>query len=112
MNQKKVLIVVLYKPDARHVKDIHKKSDFSGAAIFLTEKKNILLQKAVQILQDEIQKRSGILLPVIYKPSSGYPGLITVAIEEHMDELPVNISAGLTSLPETGKEGFKITNEG
>jgi hypothetical protein len=82
--------------------------DFSEAAIFLPEKKNIQLQKAVQVLQDEIHKRSGLLLPVINKPSSEYRKVITITVEERMDMLPVTFSTGIPNLPETGKEGYKI----
>ena len=81
--------------------------DFSGAAIFLCEKKNIQLQKAVQVLQDEIQRRSNILLPVVNKPS-GYKQVIVVVVEERMEKLPESWRAPILKLPETGREGFKI----
>jgi len=81
--------------------------DFSGAAIFLPEKKNIQLQKAVQVLLDEIQSRSNILLPVINKPS-GYKQVIVVVVEERMEKLPELWRAPILKLPETGREGFKI----
>ncbi|HZK96475.1 MAG TPA: hypothetical protein VFC67_19900, partial [Prolixibacteraceae bacterium] len=42
-------------------------TDFSKASIFLPVKKNIQLQKAVQVLQEEIQKRTDILLPLTEK---------------------------------------------
>ena len=82
--------------------------DFSGAAIFLTEKKNIYLQKAAEVLQDEIHKRSGISLPVIYKPSSEYLKVIFVGVEERMEKLPESVRIDVRKLPATGKEGYKI----
>ena len=82
--------------------------DFSGSAIFLSEKKNIHLQKAVQVLQEEIHKRTGLLLPVIYKPSSGSLKVITVGVEERLDKLSETFRSALRDLPATGKEGFKL----
>jgi len=38
--------------------------DFSKATIINPEKKNLPLAKAVQVLREEIQKRTHILLPV------------------------------------------------
>jgi hypothetical protein len=80
--------------------------DFSASAIFLSEKKNIHLQKAVQVLQEEIHKRTGLLLPVIYKPSSHK--VITVGVEERLDKLPERFRYAIRNLPATGNEGFKI----
>ncbi|MBK8884935.1 MAG: hypothetical protein IPN67_22075 [Bacteroidales bacterium] len=82
--------------------------DFSGAAILLGEKDNIHLQKAVTVLKGEIQKRTDLLLPVIYKPSARYTKLITLGVEGRMVSLPEKFSSGLRKLQATGREGYKI----
>ena len=83
-------------------------ADFSKANIFFSEKKNIQLQKAVQVLQDEIYKRSNVLLPVINKLSSEAKMVIAVGVEGRMDNFPETWKTAIRKLPETGKDGFKI----
>ena len=83
-------------------------NDFSKASIFFTEKKNIQLQKAVQVLQEEIQSRSNISLAVINKASSGDKKNIIVGVENRMGQLPENWNTALGKLTVTGKDGYKI----
>jgi hypothetical protein len=85
-------------------------TDFSDAAIYLPEKKNLHLQKAVTVLQEEINKRTGLSIPVIYKPSSKYRKTITVGVEERMEKLPETFKSEIMDLPSTGKEGYKIVS--
>ncbi len=86
---------------------IAQSADFSKASVFLPEKKNIQLQKAVQVLQEEIQKRSQISLPVINKPAAGKQ-VIVVGVEGHMDQLSEAGKSAILKLPPTGKDGYKI----
>jgi len=83
-------------------------ADFSKASIFLQEKKNIQLQKAVQVLSEEIKSRSNLSLPVINKSAPDGKQSIIVCVEERMDKLPENIRSSLNKLPATGKDGYKI----
>ncbi|MCX6226254.1 MAG: hypothetical protein NTV01_16140, partial [Bacteroidia bacterium] len=82
--------------------------DFSKANIFFPEKKNVQLQKAVQVLQEEVHKRSNLFLPVIDKQSAEDNRLIAVVVEGRMDMLPEAYQAAIRKLPETGKDGYKI----
>ncbi|MDO9341435.1 MAG: hypothetical protein Q7T72_13030 [Bacteroidales bacterium] len=82
--------------------------DFSNATIFFPEKKNVQLQKAVQVLQEEIHKRSNLFLPVINKPSSEGKQVIAVGIEGRMDKFPETWKTVIRKLPETGIDGYKI----
>jgi hypothetical protein len=84
------------------------KNDISDASIFLPEKKNVRLRKAVLILQEEIHKRSGQVLPVVYKQPFEKAKTITVGVEGRMGNLPESVTAAIRILPQTGKEGFKI----
>ncbi len=82
--------------------------DFSDAAIFCPDKKNVQLQKAVQVLQEEIFKRSSILLPVIDKPASFGKLVIAVGIEGRLDRFPGAYQDAISKMPSTGRDGFKI----
>jgi hypothetical protein len=84
------------------------KIDFSDAAIFISENDNIHLRKAAQVLQEEIDKRSGLKLPVTFKKPPENRKAITICIESRISNLPDNIRSAMQILPETGKEGFKI----
>jgi len=83
-------------------------SDFSRAFIFLSEKKNIQLQKAVQVLQEEIKIRSELSLSVINKKTTGDKNVILVGVEERMGQLPETWKTSISKLPVTGKDGYKI----
>jgi hypothetical protein len=83
-------------------------ADFSGAAIFYPDKKNLHLQKAVQVLQEEIFKRSYVFLPVINKPPSEAKNVIAVGVEGQIDNFPETWKTAIKKLPETGKDGYKI----
>jgi hypothetical protein len=84
------------------------KADFSDAYLFLPEKKNSQLLKAAYILQEEINKRSHRMLPLIYKQPAENLKAITIGIENQMGNLPGKIKSELQNLPSTGNEGFKI----
>jgi len=83
-------------------------TDFSKSSVFLQDKKNGPLQKAVQVLREEIQTRSKILLPEINKLGSGEKQVILVGLESEMDKLPETIRTAIQKLSETGKDGYKI----
>ncbi len=82
--------------------------DFSKASILLTEKKNMQLQKAVQVLQEEIQKRTGIFLPATDKLSSKNKLVIAIIVEGQLNKLPEAFMHVISKLPATGKDGYKI----
>ena len=81
--------------------------DFSGATIINPEKKNPQLAKAVQVLREEIQKRTNMLLPVAEKPSAKTKLTIWVGVESRLDKLPAQSKTVLAQLPSTAKDGFK-----
>jgi hypothetical protein len=107
MKQKRVLIIFL------SVMLIFSKGkaqtlDFSDAAIFLSEKNNIHLKMAAQVLQEEIAKRSHVLLPLTFKKPPENRRAITICVESRISNLHEKIQSEMENLPETGKEGFKI----
>ncbi len=83
-------------------------ADFSKSSIFLPEKKNIQLQKAVQVLQEEIQSRTNITLAVSNKAATGDKKNILVGVENRMGQLPELWHTALGKLAATGKDGYKI----
>ena len=84
-------------------------TDFSKSSVFLQNKKNAPLQKAVQVLREEIQTRCKLTLPEINKLGSEEKQVIIIGLESGMDKLPETIRAAIHKLPETGKDGYKIT---
>jgi hypothetical protein len=83
------------------------KRDFTGAAVYMPEKKNVLLQRAVQVFQEEVKLHSNVRIPFAGKTAIGKK-LIWIGIEEKMAGLTVGSLTALKSLPPTGNEGFKI----
>jgi len=81
-------------------------ADFSKATIVSYSKSNIHLQKAVSVLREEIEKRTGLLLPVSVKVADGKS--IFIGIEQQLYNLPQEYKQVLFSLSGTGKDGYKI----
>lgn len=111
MNSERVFIIALAFM-LIFCKGYSQSNDFSDAAIFLPEKKNKSLQKVVKILQEEIYKRSHLILSVLNNLPADNRKVITIGIEGKMDYLPLNSKSAMQKLPETGKEGFKIIFNG
>lgn len=81
--------------------------DLSKSQIFSPTDKATLL-RSIEILQNEVEKRTGIRLPVAKKlPKSG--GVILVALENDLGKLPEPYRKAIAALPETKSEGFKLT---
>src|SRR6478735_8424380 len=82
--------------------------DFSGATIFFPENKNVQLAKVVQVLQEEIQKRTNISLPATGKLTSKNKLVVAIGVESRLGKFPEAFKTALNKLPETGKDGYKI----
>ncbi len=83
-------------------------ADFSNASILFPEKKNFHIAKAVQVLSEEIQKRTNLDLPLTEKYSLKGRPVIVVGVEAQMNKIPETFTAALNKLPDTGKDGYKI----
>ena len=83
-------------------------TDFSKSSVFLPDKKNMQLNKAVQVLQEEIQIRTKLLLPVVYKAPAELKQVIVIAVEGQMEKLPDTWKKAVSNLPVSGKDGYKI----
>jgi hypothetical protein len=84
--------------------------DLSKSTIFSPTDKATLL-RSIEILQNEVEKRTGIRLPVVKKlPKNG--AVILIALENELGKLPEPYRKVIASLPETKSEGFKLTTVG
>lgn len=80
--------------------------DLSKSQIFSPTDKATLL-RSVEILQNEVAKRTGIQLPVAKKlPKSG--SIILIALESDLSKLPEMYRKAVSALPATQNEGFKL----
>ena len=82
--------------------------DFSGAIIFCPETGNMQLTTAVKVLQEEIQKRTGLKLQVTEKAPPRNKRVIAIGVESRLEKFPDAYKAALAVLQETGKDGYKI----
>lgn len=82
--------------------------DFSKATILFPDQKNAQLAKAVQVLQEEIQKHSGLKLTITGRMTRTDNPIIAVGVEGQLEKLPSTFTQALKNLAPTGKDGFKI----
>jgi hypothetical protein len=97
-----LFIVVLFIVTAR----IHAQTtDFASAKIVCTEKSDPIILKAVNVLQEEINKRTQLQLQVVKTwPKKVNTLLIVVGLESKL----TNYTNQLAQLETTGKDGFKL----
>lgn len=79
--------------------------DLTTAKIFCPEKGNGVVMKAVAVLQEEIEKRSDVRLPVTNKWPGGQQSVIFVGRE---NDLPAEWRDALAQLGVAGSEGYKV----
>ncbi|MFT3703178.1 MAG: alpha-glucuronidase family glycosyl hydrolase [Agriterribacter sp.] len=82
--------------------------DLSKAVVWVSETKTVLLAKPVQVLREEIEKRTHIDLKVSSKIPDEKESIIYIVAEENIHKLPKEIEQALIALPATGEEGFKL----
>ena len=82
--------------------------DLSGSSIYNTISDKNSFLRSVEILQQEVEKRSGIKMPLIKKmPKAGQP-VIILAMENDLSKLSENERSEIKALPEIRQEGFKL----
>ncbi len=80
--------------------------DLSKSSIFSPSDKATLL-RSIEVLQNEVEKRTGIKLPVAKKlPKT--TNVILIALESELSKLPEPYRSAVAALPETTGEGFKL----
>lgn len=82
--------------------------DLSKAAIWVSSDKKISLDKPVQVLREEIAKRTQLLLPVAAKhPDEGQP-VIYILTDDRESKLPKPLRELLNTVAVPGNEGFRL----
>ncbi|RRB18402.1 hypothetical protein EHT87_01670 [Larkinella knui] len=82
--------------------------DLARAQIYCLVKDKKVLLRSLEILQQEVEKRSQIRLPVAKKmPASGQP-LICLTTENELATLPESFQKALDGLPAIAHEGYKL----
>ena len=82
--------------------------DLSKAAIWVSSDKKIPLDKPVQVLREEIVKRTQLLLPVVTKhPDEGQP-VIYILTDDRESKLPKALRELLNTVAVPGNEGFRL----
>jgi len=85
--------------------------DFSGAVIVTVAQPGKYEQKAAQVLQDEIEKKTGIHLEIVTQwPESKKP-VIAVGLQSAVGQFAGPFAAQLESARSPGGEGFALTVE-
>ena len=83
-------------------------ADFSKAAVVSLNKKNLALQKAVQVFREEIKKHSAIDMPFSGKILPGSKQVIIIGMDSQLEQLPKQYREALSGLSATGPDGYKI----
>ena len=106
MNCIKALITVVFFLTAFFSYSQH--IDLSKAVIWVSSEKKVPLDKPVQVLREEIEKRTQLLLPVVGKlPDEGKPA-IYILTDDRGSKLPKPVRAVLNTVAEPGNEGFRL----
>ncbi|HEX5024142.1 MAG TPA: hypothetical protein VFV68_02675 [Agriterribacter sp.] len=85
--------------------------DFSRAVIWVGDEKKISLQKPVQVLVEEVQKRTQLQLQVVENMPGEGEQVIYVLVDNKESKLPKTLRAVLNAIPEPGNEGFRIVTK-
>ena len=83
-------------------------SDFSSTSIYTSKKHRNELAKVVQVLQEEIQKRSGLSLNSAKKIAKGQENQIIFGIGDEKVELAKQLSIQSSLLEDIAQEGYQV----
>ncbi|QDK78600.1 hypothetical protein EXU85_08235 [Spirosoma sp. KCTC 42546] len=84
--------------------------DLSKARIATTVTDKKVLRRTVEILQQEVKKRSGIQLPVVGKLPADNQPFIGLVLEQHVAQLPANFQTLIQAIPDSKSEGFRLVS--
>jgi len=85
-----------------------KKVDFTDATIVVPKQSAQTLKTAIEVLQEEVLKRSGILWKLTNRINKKANYQIVVSLEKDQDALPEEWNPALSTLDETEGEGYKL----
>ncbi|WP_020531846.1 alpha-glucuronidase family glycosyl hydrolase [Flexithrix dorotheae] len=81
--------------------------DFSNASVYSFKNESRELEKVIQVLQEEIQKRSGIEVKSTKKINPNFPQII-ITLEEGYKSLPETFTKALSKLNLINEEGYQL----
>ena len=87
--------------------------DLSKAVVWVGDTKTISLAKPLQVLKEEVEKRTHINFTVSEKTPDKKETAIYLLVNEKESKLPKEVQSALNALAEPGKDGFRllVTNE-
>ncbi len=85
-------------------------NDYSNADIFISKQNKSKLNKAGEVLQEEVKNRTGISLKFTKKLKNDAQPSIVIGLLNDVEILPAKWQSKLNDLNETGPEGYRIIN--
>ncbi|GAB3330687.1 hypothetical protein GCM10027299_35730 [Larkinella ripae] len=82
--------------------------DLSNAQLYCPVKDKAILRRSLEILQQEVAKRTQIRLPIAKKVPTSRQALIGLVLETDLAAFPEKTRAALGALPAIQQEGYKI----
>ncbi len=82
--------------------------DLTNSRIICFEENNLLVSKSISILQEEIEKRSNILFPLIKKWPNTSETIIVIGLENSLTKFPQEYRTVISTMSSIGEEGYKI----
>lgn len=85
--------------------------DMSDAEVIPLSMSDRLVSKSIDVLTEEIEKRTGIQIPVRRAESNSGQPTIFIGLESEKESFPQNIKSLVSSMAPVKKEGFRIAVE-
>ncbi|MBN8860147.1 MAG: hypothetical protein J0H29_17260 [Sphingobacteriales bacterium] len=82
--------------------------DLSNAIVWVEDTKAVSLNKPLQVLKEEVEKRTRIQFTVANKIPKEHGAVIYLVAEERISKLPKALEEALTTLPAPGNEGYRL----
>lgn len=82
--------------------------DLSRAVIWVSSEKKVSLDKPVQVLREEIEKRTQLSLQVVEKLPKDVPPVIYILTDDRISKLPKELREKINGVAEPGNEGFRL----
>ena len=98
-----LIITLLY-----HTATAAEFSNYSDASIYTSKKSRNELGKVVQVVQEEVQKRSGLQWNTSRKLSSNKEAQLIIAYSDELPDILPNMALPATSLEDFGQEGYQL----
>lgn len=82
--------------------------DLSSASVYVPSGDQSRLSTVIRVLQEEVNKRTGLELPVVDEPASADQSQIVLISTDEKEQLPGSWLTGLETLERIGTEGYQL----